>query len=177
MEFPVFTTERLRLSRITDADIESVFRGLSDARVIEFYGVSYHTLEATQEQMEWFARLEDTGTGLWWKISSASEQRFIGCLGLSSLSREHRKAEIGFWLLPDFWGQGLLAEAVPPVVDYAFTELGIHRIEAFIESENRKSKRAMEKLGFVFEGRMRDCEMKNGRFISLEIYSALSERA
>src|SRR5690606_18239141 len=122
-----------------------------------------------------FARLEDTGTGLWWKISLAGSERFVGCLGLSSLSRHHRKAEIGFWLLPEYWGGGILAEAVLPVVDYSFNGLGIHRIEAFIESENQKSKRVAEKLGFVLEGRMRDCEIKDGRFISLDIYSIINE--
>jgi ribosomal-protein-alanine N-acetyltransferase len=175
MEFPIFKTERLSLLRIAAGDLEHIYRGLSDPRVIQYYGVSYPTLEATQEQMEWFAGLEESGTGLWWKVCSADGNFFFGCLGFSSLSQEHRKAEIGFWLLPEYWGHGILAEAVPLVVDYAFKGLAVHRIEAFIESENLKSKRAMEKLGFVLEGRMRDCEIKGGRFISLDIYSTISE--
>lgn len=175
MEFPVFKTQHVSLLRIGGADIDHIYRGLSDPSVIQYYGVSYLSREATEEQMEWFAGLEDSGTGLWWKVCSADGAVFFGCLGFSSLSQEHRKAEIGFWLLPEYWGRGILAEAVPLIVGYAFQFLRVHRIEALIESENLNSKRAVEKLGFVFEGRMRDCEIKGGRFISLDIYSVINE--
>jgi [ribosomal protein S5]-alanine N-acetyltransferase len=57
------------------------------------------------------------------------------------------------------------------VYEYVFNTLGIHRIEAFVETENAKSKRLMEKINFRHEGTMQDCEIKNGKYISLDIYA------
>jgi ribosomal-protein-alanine N-acetyltransferase len=85
------------------------------------------------------------------------------------------KAELGCWLLPEYWGTGMMTEAVPLVVDYGFNKMGLHRIEGFVETENIRCKKAMGKLRFDHEGTMKDCEIKNGRFISQDIYSILNQ--
>ncbi|HEX5625455.1 MAG TPA: GNAT family protein [Saprospiraceae bacterium] len=166
-------TDRLLLRPFADHDLPMVFKGLSHPQVIPYYGVRYDSLEATNAQMEWFAALEKNGTGQWWAICSSHNRIFYGAGGLNNLNREHRKAEIGFWLLPEYWGQGILAEAVPLILDYGFHKLELHRIEAFVETENQNCIRALAKLPFEHEGTMRDCEIKNGRKISLDIYARL----
>ncbi|MBL7747030.1 MAG: GNAT family N-acetyltransferase [Chitinophagaceae bacterium] len=171
--FPIIKTERLLLRQFADSDLENVYRGLSQPDVIKYYGVSYQTLEATKAQMEFFADLEINGTGIWWAVCSPDNGIFYGAGGLNSLSKEHQKAEIGFWLLPEFWGKGILAEAMPLICNYGFEHLGLHRIEGIVETENINCKNAMAKLDFRHEGTMRDCEIKNGRFISLDIYAKL----
>lgn len=174
--FPTLTTDRLLLRQFQPDDLENVFKGLSHPDIIPYYGVSYDSLEATKAQMTFFADLEENGIGVWWAICSTDNQVFYGAGGLNSLSKEHRKAEIGLWLLPEFWGKGIMQEAMPLICQHGFTELGLHRIEGFVESENQNCKRAMSKLDFVYEGTMRDCEVKNGRFISLDIYARLKGR-
>lgn len=59
------------------------------------------------------------------------------------------------------------------IYNYGFDELGLHRIEGFVETENKNCKNAMAKLDFQHEGTMKDCEIKNGQFISLDIYVKL----
>lgn len=66
-----------------------------------------------------------------------------------------------------------MTEAMPLICHYGFDQLHLHRIEGFVESNNTNCKKAMEKLDFQYEGTMRDCEIKNGKFISLDIYAAL----
>lgn len=100
--------------------------------IIKYYGVSYDTIEATQEQMTFFAELEKNETGIWWAICSLDNTIFYGAGGLNNLSKEHHKAEIGFWLLPSFWGKGLMQEAMPIICDYGFQQLNLNRIEGFI---------------------------------------------
>lgn len=173
-EFPTLTTERLLLRQFVASDIENVFKGLSHPEIIKYYGVSYQTVEATKEQMDFFADLEKEGTGIWWAICSLDNQNFYGAGGLNNLNKEHKKAEIGFWLLTDFWGQGIMNEAMPLLCDYGFDKLGLHRIEGIVETENINCKKAMAKLNFDLEGTMRDCEIKNGKFISLDIYAKLN---
>jgi ribosomal-protein-alanine N-acetyltransferase len=171
--FPIIRTKRLLLRQFTDGDLENVFTGLSHPDVIQYYGVSYNTLEATKAQMKFFKELEQNETGIWWAVCSLDNKKFYGAGGLNSVSKVHKKAEIGFWLLPDFWKQGILTEAMPLICNYGFDEIGLHRIEGFVETENRNCKNAIIKLGFKHEGTMKECEIKNGQFISLDIYAKL----
>ena len=164
-------TNRLLLRAIVDSDIQNIYNGLSHPQVIKHYGVSFDTLEATKEQMNWYA---EPGQ-YWWTICSIDNQTFYGAAGLNDLSREHKKAEIGLWLLPNFWGKGIMTEVMPLVCKYGFDELGLHRIEGFVESTNQNCKSTMAKLDFEQEGRMRDCEIKDGDFVSVDIYAKLSK--
>ena len=169
--FPTLKTDRLLLRQFRPEDIDNVFYALSHPDVIPYYGISFRTLEETQVQMDWFAELERAGTGIWWAICSPDDATFYGACGLYYIQPQHRKGETGFWLLPEHWGRGIMREALPVMLDYGFQQLQLHRIEAFVESENQNSKRILEKLDFAYEGTMRECEIKNGRFISLAIYA------
>ena len=66
-----------------------------------------------------------------------------------------------------------MKEALPLICDYGFNHLGLHRIEGIVETENSICKNAMDKLDFKLEGTMKDCEIKNGKFISLDTYAKL----
>lgn len=174
LEFPVIKTDRLLFRQFVETDLENVFQGLSHPEIIKYYGVSYDSLESTKEQMKFFEDLWNNGTGIWWAVCSLDNKTFYGAGGLNSLSKEHKKAEIGFWLLPDFWKQGIMAEAMPVICKYGFDKLELHRIEGLVETENINCKRAMAKLEFRHEGTMTDCEIKNGKFISLDIYAKIN---
>jgi ribosomal-protein-alanine N-acetyltransferase len=173
-DFPIIKTDRLLLRQFINDDIDKVFAGLSHPDVIKYYGVSYHSLEATKRQMKFFSDLEVNETGIWWAVCSIDNKVFYGAGGLNSLSKEHKKAEIGFWLIPAFWGKGIMTEAIPLICDYGFNRLGLHRIEGIVETENINCKKALTKLEFQHEGTMKECEIKNGKFISLDIYAKIN---
>ena len=160
-------TKRYVLREIEDADIAHVFAGLSNPQVIQYYGVSFDTLESTREQMEWFKE----STQMWWAIVDKDHHVFMGAGGLNNISEENKTAEIGLWLLPEYWGMGIMKEVIPYICDYGFDTLGLNRIEGFVESENENCKKVMSKLNFTHEGTMQDCEMKNNKLISLDTYS------
>ncbi len=174
-KFPVLTTERFILRQFVDTDLENVFKGLSDPDIIKYYGVSFDSLEATKEQMQWFADLEKNENGIWWAVCSKEDGKFMGAGGLNDLTKVHKKAEIGFWLLKENWGKGIMKEAMSVIFDYAFNVIGLHRIEGYVESDNVKCKKAVRKLNFVLEGTMRDYEVKNGAFVSYDIYAKFAE--
>ena len=173
-KFPQITTERLLLRQFEENDLESVYKGLSDPDIIKYYGVSYQTLEETKEQMKFFADLEKEGTGIWWAICSLDNATFYGAGGLNGVSKIHKKAEIGFWLLKEYWGKGIMGEIMPIICKYGFEEMGLHRIEGLVESDNMNCKNAMKKLDFTYEGTLRDYEIKNGRYICLDVYAKLN---
>ena len=170
-QLPTLKTSRIILREIIETDLENIYKGLSDPDVIKHYGISFDSPEATKEQMRWFAEPSQ----FWWAICSADNKTFFGAGGLNNFSEEHKKAEIGLWLLPKFWGQGIMREAMPLICDYGFKELEIHRIEGFVETDNLNCKRAMAKLDFNHEGTMKESEIKNGKFISVDIYARLKD--
>ncbi len=172
--FPELQTERLLMKKIEAADQGFVFEGLSHQEVIPFYGVRYESFEATKAQMEFYEQLVAEGSGLPWKLVERETGAPIGVLAVYLFKAEHRKAELGFWLLPRFWGRGYAREAVEAACSYWKQERGLHRMEAFVETENEASWRLLERCGFAFEGCMRDCEWKDGKWISLRIYARVN---
>jgi len=176
-KFPIIKTKRLLLRQFTDSDLANVFKGLSHPDIIKYYGVSYDSLEATQKQMIFFADLEKNEAGIWWALCSPDNKIFYGACGLNSLSKIHRKAEIGFWLLYEHWNKGIMTEAIPIVCNYGFDKLALHRIEALVETPNENSKKLLMKSDFQHEGTMHDCEIKNGSFISLDIYAKMERQS
>lgn len=166
-------SERLRIRKIVDSDIENIFRGLSDPNVYQYYAVSYDTLEKTKEQMAWYKNLEETKTGIWWAITSKEDGQFYGGIGYNDWNHEHRKAEIGIWLIPQYWGKGIMTESMNLVLKHGFEKMNLHRVEAYVRIENMACKKALKKLNFKFEGTTRDGEIKDDKFISYETHSIL----
>lgn len=169
--FPTLESNRLLLRQFKDNDIENVFKGLSHPDIIKYYGISFNSLEATQEQMDWFANLEATKTGIWWAICSKDDGTFLGAGGLNDKDKD--KAEIGFWLFPEHWGKGYMTEAMPLICAYAFDVLDLNWIEGFVETENNNCKKALAKLQFKLQETQVDCEVKNGKLISIDVYTKM----
>ena len=174
-EFPHLETPRLTLRQILPTDINKVYEGLSHKDVIKYYEVSFQTLEATKEQMDWYESLWKERTGIWWGICLKGQRDLIGACGFYDYEEKHQKAELGYWLFPEFWGKGFASEALPPILEFGFDLMQLHRIEALVEKGNHASSQLLEKHGFNYEGTMQDCEFKNGRFISVHMYALLNE--
>jgi ribosomal-protein-alanine N-acetyltransferase len=171
--FPELKTERLLLQEIHPEDQPFIFEGLSHPDIIPFYSVRYESLEATGAQMDWYRQLVDGGTGLPWKMIRKETEEKIGVLCVYHFNPQHRKAEVGFWLLPQYWNRGYAMEALQAAIAYWQDEKALHRMEAFVESGNTASSKLLEKAGFQYEGTMHDCEIKEGRYINLRIYAML----
>lgn len=166
---------RYRLRAIDEADLPAVFAGLSDPQVIEHYGVSYDTLEETRAQLRWYERIQHEETGQWWCICAPEAPGvLLGACGVNDIVREHRRAELGYWLLPPYWRRGIAFEAVDTMIRYAFAHLGLHRLGADVDMENKASAGLLHKLGFVREGVRRGYEFKQGAPLDLQVFSRLS---
>jgi [ribosomal protein S5]-alanine N-acetyltransferase len=169
MSFPELATARLRLRQIRRADQPHVFAGLSHPDVVRHYGVWYDSLEATAAQMDWYEQLWTEQTGVWWALWAGGT--FVGACGFNDWKPEHRRAELGYWLLPAYGGRGLMREALDAALGYAFGPMHLHRAEAYVETGNAASGKLLERLGFRHEGTLVDCEIKHGAFISLQVWA------
>ncbi|KQQ56362.1 GNAT family acetyltransferase [Pseudomonas sp. Leaf127] len=175
--FPEFVLERIRLRKIRPQEVSTVYAGLSNPVVTAHYGVSYSSLEATDEQMRWFERILTEKTGIWWAIADLESDAMLGACGLNDKCHEHRRIKLGYWLLPEYWRQGYLSKALPVILRHAFRHMGVHRIHADVEPENVASWALLEKVGFQREGTLRDVEFKGGHYLSLHQYSLLADDA
>jgi RimJ/RimL family protein N-acetyltransferase len=86
--------------------------------------------------------------------------------------RSHR-AEIGYWLAPQFWGEGIMTNAVAAFVKYAFEQFELSRLTAHVFSGNIASARVLEKNGFTLEGTLRQHFLKDGQLLDARVYGLL----
>lgn len=161
------------LQQIVADDQAFIFEGLSNPDVIPFYGVWYESFEDTKTQMDWYDNLWKEQTGCWWKIIDKETNKQIGACGMNGYTEQHEKAELGYWLLPAYWRKGIMQEVMPVMIVHLFAAWKIHRLEALVEEGNDASGKLLGKLGFMYEGTLRECEIKKGRRISLRMYSLL----
>ena len=162
-----------KLIEIKQKHLAWIYKGLSDEKVTRYYAVHFSSLEHTQEQMDWYANLREEKKGSWWLIKDISTQEFVGAGGCNDLDVEHAKAEIGFWLYPEFWGKGILNAVMPDLFAKGFFELGLNRIEGFVDADNVKCKRVLQKVNFKHEGTLREVEKQGDRFVDIDVYSVL----
>ena len=100
----------------------------------------------------------------------------IGSIGIFRQGNIHRQtAELGYYIAEEYWGKGIMTEAVKQICEYVFAKSDIIRIYAEPFANNIASCRVLEKVGFQYEGTLRSNAVKNGKVIDMEMYSLLKE--
>ena len=98
----------------------------------------------------------------------------IGSIGAFRQTNIHNKtAELGYYIAEEYWGKGIMTEAVKQLCDYVFSHTDIIRIYAEPFAYNIGSCRVLEKAGFQYEGTLRSNALKNGNVLDMKMYSKL----
>jgi ribosomal-protein-alanine N-acetyltransferase len=171
---PTLETERLMLRPFIPYDAFDVER-LAGAREVADTTLNIPHPYPHGGAAEWI-RLHgpawDDGTSATFAIVGKKTGALVGAISLI-IKREHRRAELGYWIALDCWNRGYATEASRRMIDFGFEILGLHRIEARHFLRNPASGRVMEKLGMQKEGQERDWAIKWDRFETLAVYSIL----
>ncbi len=171
---PTLDTERLTLRPFIPYDAFDVER-LAGAREVADTTLNIPHPYPHGGAAEWI-RLHgpawEDGTSATFAIVGKKTGALVGAISLI-IKREHRRAELGYWIALDCWNRGYATEASRRVIDFGFEILGLHRIEARHFLRNPASGRVMEKLGMQKEGQERDWAIKWDRFETLAVYSIL----
>lgn len=145
-------TERLILRPWRQSELEDFYEYARVEGVGEKAGwAPHHSIEETQEILSSFIE-EDKVLAIYHK----ADQRVIGSLGIELYKegelvwRPYQGREIGYVLSKDYWGQGLMPEAVEAVIDLCFNEWQLDFLVCGYFSHNIQSKRVQEKMGFEF---------------------------
>lgn len=97
-----------------------------------------------------------------------------GVVGFHLIEWFHRRTSLGYWLAADAQGRGLMTRAVRALLDHAFGDLGLNRVELAAATGNTRSRAIAERLGFTFEGVRRQCEWLYDHFVDHAVYSMLA---
>jgi ribosomal-protein-alanine N-acetyltransferase len=173
--YPRMETQRLILRALRMEDAEFVLKEWGDP-VVTFYmrdEEPLKTLEQAREMLRPLQTPEKMPYFKWWGIELKAEGFLIGTCGFCKWDKRHHHAETGYDLWPDYWGQGLMPEALSCLLRYGYEEMALHRIEATTHTENRRSQRVLEKLGFQREGLLREYYCRDGLYNDQILYSLL----
>lgn len=107
-----------------------------------------------------------------WMIFDKTHYQYIGDISLT-VDDYHQFAFVGCFLHKNYWGKGLMFEAMKELLFYAFAEEGLHRIEAQIHELNINSQRFFEKFGFVYEATLKQNFFVDGTFYDSKLYRLL----
>lgn len=102
------------------------------------------------------------------------DEKLVGSIGIFRQGNIHRQtAELGYYIAEEYWGRGIMTEAVRQICAYVFEKSDIIRIYAEPFAYNTASCRVLEKAGFQYEGTLRSNAVKNGEVIDMKMYSLL----
>ena len=174
MTMDVLETERLRLRPFAEGDAAFLFEMYSDPQTARYLSYPPFTEMAQAEKM--LGRIlkaqaeEQTVDGV---VIRKSDGVPVGSVTLFSWSRQCARAELGFCLARQHWLHGYINEALRAFVEYAFTALGMNRLEADIDPRNAASAKTLERLGFVKEGFLRERWIVAGEVSDTALYGLL----
>jgi ribosomal-protein-alanine N-acetyltransferase len=174
--FPVLETERLTLRALTPEDADTVFRIMGDPQVMRYFGSPpMKTRDDAVRRIAGIAADFAERAGIRWGIEERASGLLVGSGGFWRIDTTHQRAEIGYELAPEHWGKGVMTEAIGVMLDFGFTVLRLHSVEAQIHPANTGSQRVLEKLGFVREGYFRESyyDPNEQRFTDTAVYSLL----
>jgi len=172
--FPFIHGERIDLVAQLSKWAEIYARWHNDPRVRQY--ARYEFPIALEDVKKWFENPPQHGVRdfIVFVIYHKLDKRPIGDIGLNHINWVNRNAnifaEIGE---PEYWGKGIVGEASKLMIDYAFTELNLHKVHASVYNPNERSLRAAEKLGFKKEGVLREHLYVDGMYVDNHRFSIL----
>jgi RimJ/RimL family protein N-acetyltransferase len=171
---PTLETTRLILRKMTPSDAEAVFAYASDPEVTRHVVWDAHrSIEDSETFLRSVVGGYENAQAIDWGIVYKGNGRFVGGCGIAGWDPDHARAEVGYVISREYWGRGLVPEAVRAMLAFGFERLGLNRIEARCIAENAASARVMEKVGMTYEGTLRQREFIKGAPRDIKIYSVL----
>lgn len=172
---PELHTDRLIIRRLEETDAADLFVLRSDPEIMKF--IPRPLAVSTEDVANWIRHGNELIAGnelINWGIASKENNRIIGTIGFVRLSKEDHRGEVGYMLLKEKQGQGLLREALLRVLDYGFNDISFHSVVAIVDPANTASIRLLERAGFSKEAHFKEDCYHNGKFLDSIHYSLLT---
>ncbi len=170
-------TERLLLRDFVKDDWKRVLEYQSDPLYLRYYEWTERTPEAAREFVSWFLdhQVQEPRIKFQLAIVLKSNNQLIGNCGIRMDTANAFEGDVGFGyeLDPKHWDRGYATEAAHAMVDFGFTNFGLHRVWSWCIADNLGSAHVLEKLGMRREGHLRENEFYKGRWWDTLMYGIL----
>ena len=172
LEQPVIESARLVLRNISVNDAEDIFQLRTNEEAMKY--IKKPKLRSLEDVYE-LIKVMNSPERMQWGITIKNENKIIGTIGYHRIIKDHYRAEIGYMLDPAYWNTGLMSEAIAKVIEYGFTKMDLHSIEAIIDPENIASRATLKKFNFIKEAYYKENFFFEGGFFDSEVYSLLNK--
>jgi len=136
----------------------------------------YYTVDAQYKKIQESLYLMDSKREFTFGIYELGTNNLIGHIALYAVKRlPYSSAFVGYAMDEIYIGKGIVTEAVKMVVRFAFDQIGLHRVEAYVSTQNNASIRVLEKSGFHREGLLRKLLYINGQWVDHYMYACLED--
>jgi ribosomal-protein-alanine N-acetyltransferase len=172
--FKNLETERLLLRRVSKDDLNEILELRGNPETMKF--IPRPLVKTEEDALNHFKMIDEKiekNEGINWAITVKGNPKLIGIIGHYRIQPENHRCEIGYMILPQYNGQGIVTEAIKAVLEYGFEDMNMHSIEAVIDPDNSASERVLQKNDFIKEAHLVENEYYDGKFWDTVIYSIL----
>ncbi|MDQ7917174.1 GNAT family N-acetyltransferase [Mesonia sp. MT50] len=166
--FTSLSTPRLQLRSLETRDWEEISYLRSDALMNQY--VSRSSAKNKKEALAFIYKIQKGIRNreiLYWSICFKDDPKMLGSICLWHFSKDGTTAEVGYDLATNVQGKGIMDEALKKLIDYAFHELNLQKIEAYTHKENAKSLALLERNHFKLNLKQKDKNNKNNVILTL----------
>ena len=146
--------ENLFLRKISKSDAEFFLNSLSEKEITKYLSLGpLRTLEHSKRLIRSYLKYWENCIQFNYIIELHEANKVkIGSISLWNVNWQHRRSQVGIWMIPSFWRKGLARSSINLIKNIAFNHLKINRLEAYVSVENKRSISLFEKCGFKEEG-------------------------
>lgn len=172
-KFPTISLGNIKLRDLMLSDAERYFEIMSNPEVVKYFSDedTPNSIEASIEEVKFWGGLFYRKQSVFWAIAHTDNDQMIGTIGYNSWNIHNRRAEISYDLSQEYWRQGLMTKALSNALVFGFKEMGLMRIEARTMMENSPSQAILTKVGFKFEGVLRNYRVIRGESVDVMLYT------
>jgi [ribosomal protein S5]-alanine N-acetyltransferase len=143
--FPILTTERLILRQLSESDVQEIFLLRSDTLINKY--LDRQPSKTLEDAFEFIEKIKNNSLS-YWAIAQKENEKLVGTICLFDISEEQKKCEIGYELLSEYQGKGIMREAAKKVIEYSIQTLGFKTIDAYTHKDNQSSTNLLKELKF-----------------------------
>ena len=156
-------TPRLGLRALEAGDVEDLYALFSDSQAMRYWNEPvFQSRDDASIYLDAVQREVVRGDLCQWAIALAGTGQLVGTGRLARIDARHGRADVSFFIARGFWGRRYGREALGLLLDHAFNELGLRRLEADVDPRNLPTLETLEALGFRREGYLRQRWQVNG---------------
>lgn len=175
LSLPTLCGRRVALRELRASDAPALFETVTPPEVSRFLSPPPPNVATFERFIACSRDQQRAGKLACFAVTLRGHDRPIGIFQIRELEANFKTAEWGFAIASPFWGTGLFEECAELVLEFAFTRIGVHRMEARAAVRNGRGNRALQKVGAVQEGVLHGAFLCGGEYVDQVIYAMVEE--